>query len=166
MLVLEGEKFSRVKIIGWANSASIVDFKALVSRLRQRGCGYFVLDLSECRLMDSAFLGVLAGFGLEMRRAQKDSCDLGIELFNPNPRIVESLETLGILHLFKLNQGPLPAAQGTEARAVEPLNPSKEEVKRACLEAHQTLMQINPDNVSRFQEVAQFLAETSKKTQE
>src|SRR5262249_2274039 len=154
--VLAGEKFSCIKIIGRANFASSVDFKALVSQLRQRGCDYFVLDLSECTLMDSTFLGVLAGFGLEMRQAQKDPCERGIELFNPNARIVELLETLGVIHLFKLNQGPLPAAKGAEAQALEPLNPSKEEVKRACLEAHRTLIQINPENVSRFQEVTQF----------
>jgi len=163
MLVLAGEKFSCIKIIGRANFDSSVDFKALVSQLRQKGCDYFVLDLSECVLMDSTFLGVLAGFGLEMRHAQKDPCDQGIELFNANPRMVELLESLGVIHLFKLNQGPLPTLAGTEAKTLEPLNPSKEEVKRACLEAHRTLIQINPDNVSRFQEVTEFLADNPKK---
>jgi len=30
---------------------------------------------------------------------------------------------------------------------------------RACLEAHETLMAINPENVARFKDVAMFLAE-------
>ena len=163
MLVLAGEKFACIKIIGRANFNSSIDFKTLVSGLRQKGYDYFVLELSECVLMDSTFLGVLAGFGLNMNQAQKDPCDGAMELLNPNPRITDLLENLGVLHLFKLTDGPLVTPKGTETRTHEPLNPSKEEVTKACLEAHRTLMEINPDNVSRFKEVTQFLAENLKK---
>jgi hypothetical protein len=67
-----------------------------------------------------------------------------------------------VIHLFKLSSGPLKAPEGVEPRAHAPLNPSKEEVTRACLEAHRTLMEANPQNVGRFKEVAQFLAEDLK----
>jgi len=121
-----------------------------------------VLDLSECALMDSTFLGVLAGFGLKMSDSQKDPCKQGIELLNPNARISELLESLGILHLFKVSEGPLKLPDQTEVRTLTPAAPSKEEVTRACLEAHQTLMEINPQNVSKFKEVTAFLAEDLK----
>src|SRR5438552_18472026 len=107
MLVLAGEKFSCVKIIGRANFTSSVDFKTLVNELRRKGHDYFVLDLSECVLMDSTFLGVLAAFGLKMGQGQADECDGAIELLNASARITELLENLGVLHLFKLTQGPL-----------------------------------------------------------
>jgi len=64
MLVWVGEQFACIRIIGRANFTSSVDFRTLISELRQQGCSYFVLDLAECVLMDSTFLGVLAGFGL------------------------------------------------------------------------------------------------------
>jgi len=160
LLVLVGEKFSCIKIVGRANFNSSVDFKTLVSELRQRGYSYFVLDLSECLLMDSTFLGVLTGFGLKL--GQRDCCDSGIELLNANPRITDLLENLGVIHLFKLTNGPLQAPEGAETRTHTPLNPSKEEVTRACLEAHKTLMEVNPANVSRFKDVTQFLAEDLK----
>jgi anti-anti-sigma regulatory factor len=160
LLVLVGEKFSCIKIIGRANFNSSVDFKTLVSELQQKGYSYFVLDLSECLLMDSTFLGVLTGFGLKL--GHSDCCDSGVELLNANPRITDLLENLGVLHLFKLSSGPLKAPEGVEAKAHTPLNPSKEEVTRACLEAHRTLMEANPENVGRFKEVAQFLAEDLK----
>jgi anti-anti-sigma regulatory factor len=160
LLVLVGEKFSCIKIVGRANFNSSVDFKTLVSELRQKGYSYFVLDLSECVLMDSTFLGVLTGFGLKL--GQRDCCDSGVELLNANPRITDLLENLGVLHLFKVSSGPLKAPEGTETRAHTPLNPSKEEVTRACLEAHRTLMEANPENVGRFKEVTQFLAEDLK----
>ena len=44
--------------------------------------------------------------------------------------------------------------------------PDREEVQRTCLEAHETLMEINPNNVPRFKDVARFLAEDLKKMEE
>src|SRR5437667_7891040 len=107
MLVLIGEKFACVRITGRANLSSSIDFKTLVNELWQKGYRYFVLDLSDCALMDSTFLGVLAGFGLKMSSNQKDPCAQGIELLNPNARISELLENLGVLQLFKITEGPL-----------------------------------------------------------
>jgi anti-sigma B factor antagonist len=162
MLVLVGEKFACIKISGRANFTSSIDFKTLLNELRSKGYGHFVLDLSECVLMDSTFLGVLAGFGLKSSSGPTDQ-QPGIELVNPNARITELLENLGVLHLFKVTQGPLVLPGNTAALPHAALNPSREEVTRACLEAHQTLMDINPDNVPKFKEVAQFLAEDLKK---
>ncbi|HYG36680.1 MAG TPA: STAS domain-containing protein [Clostridia bacterium] len=162
MWVLVGEKFACLKISGRANFSSSIDFKTLVKELRQRGYSYFVLDLSECALMDSTFLGVLAGLGLNKGCTDKEPSP-AIELLNANARITELLENLGVLHLFKLTQGQVPLPVQTEAQAHTPSNPTKEEVTRACLEAHQTLMEINPQNVSKFKEVTAFLAEDLKR---
>ncbi len=161
--MLVGEKFACIKIVGRANFASSIDFKTLVNELRQRGYTFFVLDLSECVLMDSTFLGVLAGFGLKVSAAPRAETAGCIELLNPNSRISELLENLGVLHLFKVAQGPLIPPEPTETEVHTPLNPTKEQVVRACLEAHQTLMDLNPANTRKFKEVAQFLAEDLKK---
>jgi anti-anti-sigma regulatory factor len=163
LLVLVGDKFACIKIVGRATFGCSLDFKTVVDELQQKGYGYFVLDLSECTLMDSTFLGVLAGLGLKMSASSVDHCDQGLELLNSNPRITELLDSLGVLHLFKLTHGPLSVPDQTETHFHTPLHPSKEEVTRACLEAHQTLMDINPGNVPRFKEVAQFLAEDLKR---
>jgi anti-sigma B factor antagonist len=163
LLVLVGKSFACVKIVGRANFTSSVDFRTLINQLLQKGYRYFVLDLSECTLMDSTFLGVLAGFGLNMRGPEAGDNNRSIELSNPNARIIELLDTLGVLHLFRLTQGPLTTPECTETAAVEPGSNSREELTRACLEAHQTLMEINPQNISRFKEVTQFLSEDLKK---
>jgi len=112
--------------------------------------------------MDSTFLGVLAGFAIKLTGGKKDPEVLPIELLNANARIADLLENLGVLHLFLRSEGPLKL-QCLETRAHTPLNPTREEVTSACLEAHETLMQINPNNVPKFKEVAQFLAEDLKK---
>src|SRR5215831_8778490 len=134
LLVCVGEKFACIKIAGRANFSSSIDFRTLVNELLQKGYKYFVLDLSECMLMDSTFLGVLAGFGLKMNTTQNDASSPGIELLNPNPRITDLLESLGVLHLFKLVQGPVALPETAEAVCHDPVNPTREEVTRACLE--------------------------------
>ncbi len=163
MRVLAGARFACVQISGQANFSSSVDFKTLLTELWRKGYTYFVLDLSECVLMDSTFLGVLAIFGLKQRTLQLPQIDAAIELLNPSARIVELLESLGVLHLFKVTHGPLAAPVGAETSACPPTNPTKDDIRRACLEAHQTLMEISPGNVSKFKELAAFLAEDLKK---
>ena len=50
----------------------------------------------------------------------------GIELLNPNARITELLDTLGVLHFFKLTQGPLTLPdQPKPARTPPPTRPRR-----------------------------------------
>ncbi len=161
--VLVGEHFACIKISGRANFSSSIDFKTLLSELLQKGYTYFVLDLSECLLMDSTFLGVLAGFGLKLNAPPPAPAKGMLELLNPNSRITELLESLGVLHLFRLTEGKLDVNGQTQAIEPQPGCPTKEEVARACLEAHRTLMELNPQNAARFKDVTQFLAEDLQK---
>lgn len=162
MLVFVGEGYACIRIIGRANFNSSIDFKRLVNELLVKGLGRFVLDLSECVLMDSTFLGVLAGFGLKLNPGQKP--DSPIELLNPNTRITELLENLGVLHLFCVVQEPATVPNDcAESKVQASTEHSREEVTSACLEAHKTLMAMNPENVQRFKDVTQFLAEDLQK---
>ena len=162
LLVMVGEKSACVKIVGRANFTSSIDFRTLFEELRGKGYSNFILDLSECILMDSTFLGVLAGFGLKMSAPNGNGAQ-PLQLLNPSARITELLENLGVLHLFKIIQCQPATAEKMEARDVTTAVPSNEEIKRTCIEAHRTLMDINPENVSRFKDVAKFLAEDLKK---
>ena len=156
--VLVGSNFACVKIVGRANFASSPDFKTLIEQLMQKGYGHFIVDLSECVLMDSTFLGVLAQFGLKLNSANGDQ-QPGIELANPNARVTELLENLGALHLFKTLSGELVLPADVTSCTPESLPPTHEQITRISLEAHQTLMAVNPENYSRFKDVTQFLAE-------
>ena len=158
-----GEGYACIRIIGRANFTASVDFKALLDELETKGCKCYVLDLSECLLMDSTFLGVLAGLGVKLGSGKGDEERRCVELFNPSPRIVELLETLGVLHLFKVARGSITPPVTTQTMEHTPAEPTKEQLSRACLEAHQTLMDLNPANAARFKDVAQFLAEAVKK---
>jgi anti-anti-sigma regulatory factor len=153
-----GKNFACVKITGRANFGSSPEFKALLTGLMDKGYGRFLIDLSECILMDSTFLGTLAQFGLKLNSAGSAS-QPGVELFNPNARITELLENLGTLQLFKTVTGTLELPGDMKPSISKPVNPTHEQITRTCLEAHQTLMAVNPDNIARFKDVTQFLAE-------
>ena len=159
--VLVGKNCVCIKICGRANFASSPDFKTLLNELAQKGFGHFILDLGECVLMDSTFLGVLSGFGMKIN-PHGAPAQRGIELHNPSTRVSELLENLGAAHLFKTTTGPLQLPADMRSCTPESTNPTHEEITRTSLEAHQTLMAMNPENVARFKDVAQFLAEDLK----
>lgn len=163
--VLAGDHFACVKIQGRANFASSIDFNTVVSRLRELGFSYFVIELSECALMDSTFLGVLAGFGLKMTQANGQPAGHCVELRNPNARLEELLENIGVLHLFKIGRGDLASPEKLDTFAHEPACASREDMTRTCLRAHELLMELNPANVPRFKDVTKFLAEDLAKLQ-
>jgi anti-sigma B factor antagonist len=153
-----------IRIVGRANVGAASDFKRLVNGLLDKGINCFLLDLSECLLMDSTFLGVLAGFGQKLTRPQNGQPDaFPIQLFNPNARVEELLGHLGVMHLFKLSRGEVPKAGCGPAETLSHQDETREEVARNCLEAHRTLMALNPENVSKFKDVTRFLAEDLKK---
>jgi anti-anti-sigma regulatory factor len=156
--VLVGKNFACVKIAGRANFCSSPDFKTLLGELAQKGYGHFIIDLTECVLMDSTFLGTLAQFGLKLNSASK-ATQPGIELLNANPRVTELLENLGTLHLFVIKSGKLELPDDVKTCTPESIHPTHEQIARTSLEAHQALMKMNPENVARFKDVTQFLAE-------
>ena len=160
LLVWVGEKVW-VKIAGRATFTSSVDFKTLINQLWQKGNFRFVLDLTDCVLMDSTFLGVLSGLGLKFSNTQQGHPAATIELLNPNARVLDLLENLGVAHLFKVSKGSSVCTQ--DLAPVDHANTDRKEIQRACLEAHETLMDINPNNVPKFKDIARFLAEDLKK---
>jgi anti-sigma B factor antagonist len=166
LAVWVGDRLVCVKVAGRANFSGSVDFKTLVTTLWDKGYHHFVLDLTECLLMDSTFLGVLAGLGLKLNDHNGQSHNQAnnghaIELLNPSPRIADLIENLGITHLFDVTRGAATTECLTRLdHAATPAD--KREVQKTCLEAHKTLMEVNPANVPKFKDVAQFLAEDLK----
>ena len=113
--------------------------------------------------LSSTFLGVLAGLGLKMCGPEPQPGARRVELLNPNARIQELLENLGVLDLFAVVRGTASVPEAAETTTAAPTEHSREELARTSLEAHQTLMAVNPENIARFKDVTQFLAEDLKK---
>jgi anti-sigma B factor antagonist len=149
-----------IKIAGRATFVSSVDLNKLVDKLANRGEKHFVFDLTDCVMMDSTFLGVLAGIAQKLA-GKKETADCQPQLLNANPRITEVLENLGMAHLFKLVNSKGQLTNNYEPAKCEGASPV--EITRTCLIAHQLLMSIQPENIAKFKDVAQFLAEDLKR---
>jgi anti-sigma B factor antagonist len=153
-IALQGS-VATIKITGRANFDSSVPFKTVLTELSRQTCQHYILDLTECVLMDSTFLGVLSGFGVRFNAAKPP---ILIELLNPAVRISDLLENLGVAHLFTIRNSSQPL--GTALTSVESSAPTTHEaLSQTSLEAHRALMDINPANVPKFKDVAQFLQE-------
>jgi anti-anti-sigma factor len=147
-----------VRIMGRACFSSAPDFKTLVTELQQQGYRHFIIDVSDCLLMDSTFLGLLCGLGLKLRESGNGGA--GVELLNPNPRVTELLESLGVASVVRLVSG---SCEMSDAAIHTCECHTREAMAQASLEAHQTLMSLSPENAARFKDVAQFLAEDLKR---
>ena len=165
LLVAVANEVAFVKVVGRANVAWSVHFKILISKLQGNGFKCFVIDLSECSTMDSTFLGVLVGAVLHPAGPPEASATC-LQLLNPNQRVADLLENLGVAHLFTMLRGVNPAEAALLPPTPANVPASREEISRTCLEAHQLLMAVNPENVPKFKDVAQFLAEDLKKLKE
>ncbi|HEY3861209.1 MAG TPA: STAS domain-containing protein [Verrucomicrobiae bacterium] len=149
-----------IKVIGRADFNLSVDLKKLFSELWAHGFRRFVLETGQCQMMDSTFFGTLSDFALKSSAAGGPQA-FPLEIINPGARIIETMETLGIAHLFKITLCPdVPAVDFQPHQAGDK---SKAEVARNCWEAHMTLMGLKAENIERFKDVAQFMAEDLKR---
>jgi len=157
--VFADEKFACIRIVGRANFTLGVEFKTLLDELQAHDCTAFVLELSECLLMDSTILGILTGFGLKQQQHHGESQPSVVELRNPNERVAELIENLGVMSLFRITHGPVCPPDKLKPFARSAASPSREETTRTCLEAHEKLVAANPENAAKFKDVTRFLAE-------
>jgi len=105
---------------------------------------------------------VLAGLSLKLVQAANGGKTASIQILNPNERVSDLLDNLGIAHLFNIVAGASPAAQYTPAASAQA---SRIDISKTSLEAHETLMQVNPANIPKFKDVAKFLVEDLSKLQ-
>ena len=164
LLISVTESEAVIKVIGRANFNVSAQFKQVVHELHKRGTKRFLLRLDECLMMDSTFLGMLAAFGLDKANAPNGDAVPEITLMNPNQRIIESLENLEVAQLFKIVQ----AAAATPDQPFEDATavcdqPDAKSVTKHALEAHKTLMNIQPANVPLFKDVVRYLEEDLKR---
>lgn len=155
-----------VKLEGRASFACSVEFKRLIQDLCRRGVNHFVVDLGACPIMDSTFLGMLAGLGTRMCAEGTPVDRRPIELLNPTDRVTELLDNLGVAHLFSLSRGATP--EDLNFVEIDPAGggrPTKLDLSRNCLEAHRILMDLNPENVAKFTDVTRFFEAEVKKAE-
>ena len=133
------------------NSQGMKDFSR---EMMNRGHRQFVLDLKNCMVMDSTFMGTLAGIGLRLKELGQGN----LHVINSNDRNTDLLQNLGLDHLFELGgeewESPLNS-RGAEELTCNAL--SKTKTAETMLEAHEALVEAAPENEARFKDVLEYL---------
>ena len=158
--VWTGEQSACIRIAGRANFALSVQFRQLLKHLREGGHTRVLLDLSGCAFMDSTFLGILAFESNTMAARGADGVQPRMELLNAGSSVREIIQDLGISHLVSFAERDLSKTEFKEVP--ESSKASVTDLTRTCLEAHELLMALHPENVEKFRDVARFFAEELK----
>lgn len=142
-----------LKIEGRGTFKNSPGVKEFVKQMIQRGHREFIVDLDTCELMDSTFMGTLAGVALRLREIGQGS----VRTVNVNPRNASLLENLGLDQLFDVETGSPEPAPPTLHQAQPPPATDREDQKSAILSAHEALVEANADNAIKFQDVIEYM---------
>jgi anti-anti-sigma factor len=143
------------------NSPRLLSFAKLMI---DKGEARLVVDLEDCPVMDSTFMGTLTGISRRLRKVEGGE----LEVINANERNQDLIESLG-LDLF-LTLDTEGTAWQTERQAIsrqfrdseiemelEAEDLTKAQKTEFFLEAHENLTEANPENIPRFEDVISYL---------
>jgi anti-anti-sigma factor len=145
-----------VRVEGKGNFLNSGNLKEFAREMVDRGYREFVIDLGNCAMMDSTFMGTMAGVALRLK-------ELGhghLHIVHCGGRSRELLHGLGLDQLFDIhgNGAAPPECQELPGKtAAEPATRQKQEQARTMLEAHEALCEAAPENVLRFKDVLDYL---------
>jgi anti-sigma B factor antagonist len=131
------------------NSACLRDF---VNQMLKSGKNRFVIDFLRCTSMDSTFLGVLAGFALELRKSKGS-----LVLTRMGQRNLELIRNLGLHKLLTIDSSEGSMGMDTTGAPLVCGDRSELENARLVLEAHENLVSADEGNRSKFQDVLVFM---------
>ncbi|HEV2804853.1 MAG TPA: STAS domain-containing protein [Chthoniobacterales bacterium] len=144
-----------VKVEGKGSFLNSGNLKEFTREMVNRGYREFVVDLENCAMMDSTFMGTMAGVALRLK-------ELGhghLHVVHCGERSRNLLMGLGLDQIFDIHSNG-NAAPACELLKGDPGNGSTEEKKQInvdMLDAHQALCDAVPQNFSRFKDVLDYL---------
>ncbi|MEM8955421.1 MAG: STAS domain-containing protein [Verrucomicrobiota bacterium] len=148
-----------VRVEGKGSFKNSPELKKFATAMIDRGHLNLVVDLKNCPVMDSTFMGTLTGIALNLKSAPQGS----LQVINPNERNRQLLESLGLDQIFHLDvdgstwKQERSLVEDNLLKSLPPTHIKKEEHSELVLEAHEDLCKANDDNVRRFKDVIDFL---------
>ena len=144
-----------VKVEGKGNFLNSGNLKEFTREMIQRGYREFVVDLENCAMMDSTFMGTMAGVALKLK-------ELGhghLHVVHCGNRSRDLLTGLGLDQIFNIHTDGSAAPHTEVLDGVTPIEPSvqKQQQAQQMLDAHEALCEAAPENFSRFKDVLDYL---------
>jgi anti-sigma B factor antagonist len=141
-----------VRVEGKGSFLNSTGLKEFAKEMVNRGFREFAIDLKNCTVMDSTFMGTLAGIALRLRELGQGT----LRVTNLNERNSDLLSNLGLDQLFVIearNSNAAEAAQTPLAGAA----PDKTAQAQTMLEAHEACVEANEANAAKFKDVLEYL---------
>ena len=139
-----------VRVEGRGTFQNSTGLKEFATEMMKRDHKEFVIDLKNCELMDSTFMGTLAGIAMRLGSAGK------LHVVHPNARCRQVLKNLGLDRVVSVDDDAPVGAPGEPLRDAEG-NPPREAKRETIIEAHENLVAADPANAVRFKDVIDFL---------
>lgn len=149
-----------VRVSGAANHENADCIRDFLSGRFEKGWRQFVIDLGECRGIDSTFIGML--YRLATKVEQVDPHGV-VDIINPGERNAKSIRKLGLddrIHIDLEGSRWLRERELVDANLrMPPCCGPVDKVRHAelVLDAHEALIAANEENRSRFCDVVEFL---------
>ena len=143
-----------VRVEGTGSFLNSTGLKEFSKEMMNRGFREFVIDLRNCPVMDSTFMGTLASVGLGLRNFGQGE----LRLINLNERNRDLLMNLGLNQLLTIVHPAAPApAEPAKHEALDDARADKMTEKQTMLEAHEACVEADGANAAKFKDVIDFL---------
>ncbi len=148
-----------VRVEGKGSFLNSGNFKEFAREMVDRGYREFVIDLAHCVMMDSTFMGTLAGVALRLKELGRGH----LHVVHCGERSRELLFGLGLDQLLDVQENGEVTPDCKQLKECDAHGESpdkrKQEQARIMLEAHEALCRAVPENLTRFKDVLDYLKE-------
>lgn len=144
-----------VRVEGKGSFLNSGSFKEFAKEMVNRGYRTFVIDLEDCVMLDSTFMGTMAGVALRLREMGQGN----LHVIHCGERSRDLLTGLGLDQIFTIHAQGAAAPQCEVLQQPPPPAPNEQKEMRAreMLDAHEALCQAAPENSARFKDVLDYL---------
>lgn len=149
ILISQSHGVYKIKVEGRATFEAGPPIRNLAKSIKNESVQKISVDLKECTGMDSTFMGVLAMLGLEARKLNAP-----VEILGANDENLGLLEGLGLKKLFNfINEVSTDIFDTKNWERVGGDPTTIRERAETVYEAHDTLMDVDVENVPKFEKV-------------
>ena len=139
-----------VRVAGRGSFLESGSLKEFGREMVNRGYREFVFDLQDCAMMDSTFMGTMAGMALRLKELGQGH----LRVIHCGERSRDLLSGLGLDQIFDIQAN---GATAPDCEDLEKTEDAKREQATTMLEAHEALCEARPENLTRFKDVLEYL---------
>jgi anti-sigma B factor antagonist len=144
-----------VRVQGRGSFLNSGNLKEFAREMVERGYREFIIDLANCLMMDSTFMGTMAGVALRLKELGRGH----LHVIHCGERSRDLLSGLGLDQLFNIHSDgeSAPECESLKRQANGVDENQKDAQARTMLEAHEALCEAVPENLFRFKDVLDYL---------